>query len=117
MSIMPRAPVSGSRAVCFTPWRGLVRNWTGSNCCSRDLSGIATELFAISATCSYAQWLLGQGKPADEILTVADYFCRSARMRIDHHFAGTMWNVDKRGYALVQDLLAGKHELLRDGIV
>jgi hypothetical protein len=79
--------------------------------------GIATELFAISATCSYAQWLLGHGKPADEILTVADYFCRSARTRIDHHFAGTMRNVDKRGYALVQDLLAGKHELLRDGIV
>jgi alkylation response protein AidB-like acyl-CoA dehydrogenase len=79
--------------------------------------GIATELFAISATCSYAQWLLGQGKPADEILTIADYFCRSARMRIDHHFAGTMRNVDRRGYALVQDLLAGKHELLRDGIV
>src|SRR5437667_8012172 len=79
--------------------------------------GIATELFAISATCSYAQWLLSQGKPADEILSVADYFCRSARMRIDHHFAGTSRNVDKRGYALVQDLLVGKHELLRDGIV
>ena len=79
--------------------------------------GIATELFAISATCSYAQWLLGQGKPADEILAVADYFGRSAKTRIDHHFAGTMRNVDKRGYALVQDLLAGKHELLRDGIV
>jgi alkylation response protein AidB-like acyl-CoA dehydrogenase len=79
--------------------------------------GVATELFAISATCSYAQWLLGQGKPADEILTIADYFCRSARMRIDHHFAGTMRNVDRRGYALVQDLLTGKHELLRDGIV
>src|SRR6266487_2325762 len=27
--------------------------------------GIATELFAISATCSSAQWLLRQGKPAD----------------------------------------------------
>jgi hypothetical protein len=79
--------------------------------------GIATELFAISATCSYAQWLLGQGKPADEVLTVADYFCRSARTRIDHYFAGTMRNVDKRGYALVQDLLAGKHELLREGMV
>src|SRR3954470_8470668 len=79
--------------------------------------GIATELFAISATCSYAQWLLGQGKPADEIVSVADYFCRSARMRIDHHFAGTARNADKRGYDLVQDLLAGKHELLRDGIV
>ncbi len=79
--------------------------------------GIATELFAISATCSSAQWLLRQGKPADEILSVADYFSRSARTRIDHHFAGTMRNVDRRGYALVQDLLAGKHELLRDGIV
>jgi len=79
--------------------------------------GIATELFAISATCSYAQWLLGQGKPADEILSVADYFCRSARMRIDHYFAGAARNADKRGYDLVQDLLAGKHELLRQGIV
>jgi hypothetical protein len=79
--------------------------------------GIATELFAISATCSYAQWLLGQGKPANEILSVADYFCRSARMRIDNHFAGTSGNADKRGYKLVQDLLAGKHAMLRDGIV
>ncbi len=79
--------------------------------------GVATELFAISATCSYAQWLLGQGKPADEILSIANYFCRSARMRIDHHFAGTARNVDKRGYDLVQDLLAGKHELLRQGMV
>ena len=79
--------------------------------------GIATELFAISATCSYAQWLLGQGKPADEILSVADYFCRSACMRIDNHFAGTHQNVDRRGYQLVQDLLAGKHELLSSGIV
>jgi len=79
--------------------------------------GVATELFAISATCSYAQWLLGQGKPADEILSIANYFCRSARMRIDHHFAGTARNADKRGYDLVQDLLAGKHELLRDGMV
>jgi hypothetical protein len=77
--------------------------------------GAATELFAISATCSYAQWLLGQGKP--EILSLADYFCRSARMRIDHHFAGTTRNADKRGYDLVQDLLAGKHELLRQGMV
>jgi alkylation response protein AidB-like acyl-CoA dehydrogenase len=79
--------------------------------------GIATELFAISATCSYAQWLLGKDKPADEILAVADYFCRSARMRIDHYFAGTARNADKRGYALVQELLEGKHANLRAGIV
>jgi len=79
--------------------------------------GIATELFAISATCSYAQWLLGQGRPSDEILALADYFGRSARLRIDTHFAGTQRNVDKRGYQLTQELLAGKYAMLRDGIV
>src|SRR3954466_3311885 len=71
--------------------------------------GIATELFAMSATCAFAQHKIDQGEPADEMLSLADYFCRSARMRIDHHFAGTAENVDKRGYQLVQDLLAGKH--------
>ena len=79
--------------------------------------GIATELFAISTTCSYAQWLLSQGKPSDEILALADYFCRSSRLRIDNHFAGTQHNVDKRGYRLTQELLAGKYAMLRDGIV
>jgi len=79
--------------------------------------GIATELFAISATCSYAQWLLGQGKPTDEILGLAGYFCRSSRMRIENHFAGTKRNVDKRGYWLTQELLAGKYDVLRQGIV
>jgi alkylation response protein AidB-like acyl-CoA dehydrogenase len=79
--------------------------------------GIATELFAISATCSYAQHLLGQGKASEEVLSVANYFCRSARLRINNHFAGTHRNADKRGYQLTQDLLAGKHAMLRDGMV
>jgi alkylation response protein AidB-like acyl-CoA dehydrogenase len=79
--------------------------------------GVATELFAISATCSYAQWLLGQGKPKDEILALADYFCRSARVRIDHHFAGTRRNADRPGYELTQELLGGKHDFLRSGVV
>jgi alkylation response protein AidB-like acyl-CoA dehydrogenase len=79
--------------------------------------GIATELFAISATCSYAQLKIESGAARDEVLSVANYFCRSARSRIDHHFAGTYRNVDKRGYQLTRDLLAGKHEALRSGIV
>jgi alkylation response protein AidB-like acyl-CoA dehydrogenase len=79
--------------------------------------GIATELFAISSTCSYAQSKIESGAARDEVLSVANYFCRSARSRIDHHFAGTRRNVDKRGYQLTQDLLAGKHEILRQGIV
>jgi alkylation response protein AidB-like acyl-CoA dehydrogenase len=79
--------------------------------------GIATELFAISATCSYAQHLLGLNRPAEEILSVANYFCRSARLRIDHQFAGTAHNVDKRGFQLAQELLADRHAFLRNGIV
>jgi len=79
--------------------------------------GVATELFAISATCAYAQSKINEGEPAAEILSLAQYFCRSARSRIDHHFAGTARNADKRGYDLTQELLTGKHEDLRRGIV
>src|SRR5882757_3791542 len=79
--------------------------------------GIATELFAISATCSFAQYKIDHGESAEEVLSVANYFCRSSRMRIDHHFAGTSRNADRAGYDLTQELLAGKHEGFRKGIV
>src|SRR4051794_28736966 len=79
--------------------------------------GVATELFAMSATCSYAQHKIDTGEPAAEIVSVADYFCRSAKMRIDHHFAGVAENADKRAYELTQELMDGKHAPLRAGIV
>jgi hypothetical protein len=79
--------------------------------------GIATELFAISATCSFAQYKMDHGESAEEILSVANYFCNAAKTRIDHHFVGTAENVDKRGYQLTQELMAGKHSGLQDGIV
>src|ERR1043165_2659569 len=67
--------------------------------------GIATELFAMNATCSFAQSKINAGQPAAEVLSLTKYFCRSARMRIDHHFAGTSENAHKSGYALTQELL------------
>jgi alkylation response protein AidB-like acyl-CoA dehydrogenase len=79
--------------------------------------GIATELFAISATCSFAQYKIDHGESAEEVLSLANYFCNSARARIDHYFAGARRNVDERGYQLTQELLAGKHSSLREGIV
>jgi hypothetical protein len=79
--------------------------------------GIATELFAMSATCAFAQHKIDGGEPAAEVLSVATYFCRSAKMRIDAHFAGTAQNADRAGYDLTQELLAGKHADLRKGIV
>ncbi len=79
--------------------------------------GAATELFAISATCSFAQAKINSGEPAEEILSLANYFCRSARLRFDHHLAGTKANTDRSGYRLTQELMAGKHSWLRRGIV
>ncbi len=79
--------------------------------------GIATELFAMSASCSFAQYKIDHGESADEVLSVANYFCNSAKARIDHYFAGAAENVDKRGYQLTQELMAGKHSSLRDGMV
>ena len=79
--------------------------------------GIATELLAISATCSFAQHKMDHGESTDEVLSVANYFCESAKARVEHHFAGTRRNVDKRGHQLTQELLAGKHASLREGIV
>src|SRR5438270_1084887 len=79
--------------------------------------GIATELFAISATCSFAQSKIDRGENANEILSIADYFCRSSRLRIAQYFAGASANVDKRGYELTQELLAGKHADLTRSIV
>ncbi len=79
--------------------------------------GIATELFAMSASCSFAQYKMDHGESADEVLSVANYFCNSAKARIDHHFAGAAENADKGGYQLTQELMAGKHSSLREGIV
>src|SRR5437899_11947815 len=79
--------------------------------------GIATELFAISATCSFAQYKIDRGESVEEILSVANYFCRSAKIRIDHHFAGTARNADRAGYDLTHELLAGKHADMGKGIV
>ncbi|HEY5037170.1 MAG TPA: acyl-CoA dehydrogenase family protein [Chthoniobacterales bacterium] len=79
--------------------------------------GIATELFAMNAACSFAQHKIDSGEPAEEILSVATYFCRSAKMRINTHFDGISENADRAGYDLTQELMAGKHADLKRGIV
>jgi len=51
------------------------------------------------------------------MLELVDYFCRSARLRIERHFAGLRHNADRQGYRLAQDVLAGKHDWLEEGTV
>ncbi len=81
---------------------------------------IGTELFAITATCARAQAMLAAAKSDEEkasFVELADYFSRTARLRVARLFAGVDRNADREGYRLAQELLDGKHGQLCEGIV
>ena len=68
---------------------------------------IGTDLFAIAASCSRAQYFLGQGYDRSEVLALVDHFCLGARKRIDDNFSGIRKNHDQLGYQLAQRVLGG----------
>ena len=73
---------------------------------------IATELFAITATCARAESLGDR-----DAVEVADYFCALARKRIAELFSGLSSQSDRAGYRLAQRLLTGEDAWLEDGIL
>jgi hypothetical protein len=80
---------------------------------------IGAELFAISATCSRAASIAKTAAEAerDEVLQLADYFCASAKLRIERNFAGLRHNTDRSGYRLAQTVLKSTVKPLEEGIV
>ena len=79
---------------------------------------IGAELFAIIATCSRASALAKDGsKQPNEILEMADYFCRAARLRIERNFSGLRRNTDRQAYKVAQTVLGTEVDCLQDGIV
>jgi len=80
---------------------------------------IGAELFAVIATCSRAAALARAGgdEKSREVVSLADYFCASARLRVDQLFAGLTANVDREGYRLAQSVLKSPMEPLVDGII
>ena len=80
---------------------------------------IGAELFAMIATCSRAASLMKKGNATEgtEVLQLADYFCESARLRIDRLFQGLSHNADRAGYQLAQTVLKSAVKPLEDGIV
>ncbi len=78
---------------------------------------IGTELFALTATCCRAQTLLDTAESRDDLVKLADYFCRTARERIAAHFTGIRHNSDRPGYSLAQAISAGRLEWLETGIL
>lgn len=78
---------------------------------------IGADLFAIGTTCAYAHDLIRQGREPAQILPLADYACRNARLRIEQTFHGLRHNVDRAGYKLAQQVLEGNYDWLESGMV
>jgi hypothetical protein len=73
---------------------------------------IGTELFAIAATCARAQAVRSA-----EAIGLADFFARSARLKIAKLFAGLSHNTDRAGYKVAQQVTAGAHDWLLEGVL
>lgn len=71
---------------------------------------IATELFAISASCSRARAMREEGHPqAPRAERLADLYCRGARRRVRRLFRDLWRNDDVSKYRVGQEVLAGDH--------
>ena len=80
------------------------------------LMDIGTELFAMAATCSYA-CKLAQQRPGDDTpVHLADYFCREATRRIEHHFHSLGDHDDRLMSAVAKGVLNGEYEWLEQGV-
>jgi alkylation response protein AidB-like acyl-CoA dehydrogenase len=67
---------------------------------------VGADLFAMSATLSRAQAMIDRSDPEGaRAADLADYFCRSARLRIEERFRAMARNADRSGYRLARELL------------
>lgn len=74
------------------------------------LVDLGTELFAITAACSYAQHL-----HTPESLELADFFARATRLKIERLFQALHHHADRAGERLAHSVLAGRHTWLEGG--
>ncbi len=81
------------------------------------IADIGADLFAIAATCVYAQKLRRDGEPEAKVFMLVDDFHAQAMTRIRQNFAGIADNADEHGYALAQQVIAGEHQWIERGIV
>ncbi|HZK77388.1 MAG TPA: acyl-CoA dehydrogenase family protein [Gemmatimonadaceae bacterium] len=76
---------------------------------------IGAELFAMSASCVRAMMLAEKGQK--EAITLADTFCREARLRIEDLFRDLYGPNDENLYKLALSVLKGEQAWLEQGIV
>ena len=78
---------------------------------------IGADLFAIAASCVFAQKLLKDGEPEAKVFMLVDDFHAQAMMRVDQNFDGIGCNADDHGYELAQQVINGEHQWVERGIV
>jgi alkylation response protein AidB-like acyl-CoA dehydrogenase len=78
---------------------------------------IGAELFAMSAACVRAQHLAATTDHGPQARTLADTFCRQARVRTDELFARLWTNTDGPDRALTGSVMRGDLSWLEAGIV
>ncbi len=76
---------------------------------------IGAELFAMTAACVKAQMLSNQGNYL--AVTLADLFCRAARIRIKRLFDSFYGDHDAEMYQVAQQVMRGEHAWLETGII
>jgi hypothetical protein len=77
---------------------------------------IGTELFIMSAACSYADSLQADGPNARNAVELADYYCKEATVRIGKLFRDIGCNNDAATLKLNKSFMQGKFEWLEDEI-
>ncbi len=81
------------------------------------IADIGSDLFAIAATCVYAQKLLKEGEPEAKVFALVDDFRAQALLRIRQNFDGVSRNADQSGYDLAQGVIKGDHQWVERGIL
>jgi hypothetical protein len=76
---------------------------------------IGTELFAISAVCSYAAMLVKDGR--SNAVDLADSFCNDARKRIEVSFKDRAENADVQNLKIAKKILAKEFEWMENQII
>jgi alkylation response protein AidB-like acyl-CoA dehydrogenase len=76
---------------------------------------IGTELFAVSAVCSYAAMLVRDGQP--NAVDLADSFCNDARKRINALFNESTNNSDPQQLKMAKKILAKEYEWMENQII
>jgi len=80
------------------------------------LADVGADLFAVAASCAFAQKLIQEGESPEKVLALVDDFHAQAKLRIRHNFDGIGHNADQSGYDLAQQVIDGQHQWVERGI-